>query len=66
MQIDDLSDFFELFRELKLDQDFIKYEEKQYIEKDHVMDSLVKWRRILKNSETDYRDLNTQLKKFGM
>ncbi|CAI2367634.1 unnamed protein product [Moneuplotes crassus] len=64
MKINDLPDFFEIYRELKLDQDFIKYEEKQYVDNEHVMDSLIKWRRILKNSETNYRGISSQLKKL--
>jgi len=62
MQINDLSDFFEMFRELKLDQDFMKYEEKQYLDNPKIMESLTKWRKILKSSDTHFRDVKRKIK----
>jgi len=65
MKINDICDFFEIIRELKLDQDFIEYEEKQYLDNPSVMESLVKWRKILKKSENNYRDLAKRLKRIN-
>ena len=65
MKINDICDFFEIIRELKLDQDFIEYEEKQYLDNPSVMESLVKWRKILKKSENNYRDLSKRLKRIN-
>ena len=57
LRIRDLTEFFYLFKWLKMDQDFIEYEHRKYAENQRIVDLLVEWRTIIKNSDKDYSDI---------
>ena len=44
----DLTEFFDLFKSLKMDQDFIEYENRKYSDNQKIVDILVEWRTIIK------------------
>jgi hypothetical protein len=61
LKIDDLSDFFEIMRQLRMDQDFIEYEDRNYVNSPSIVETLIKWREIIKRSDTDYPDISKHI-----
>ena len=57
LKTQDLSDFFEIIKDLKLDQDFIEYEHRNYVDNPKVIETLTQWRTIIKDSDSMFQDI---------
>lgn len=57
----DLTDFFDAIKSLKMDQDHIEYEERRYVEDPIIVENIIKWRTIIKNSDESYQDIQSYM-----
>jgi hypothetical protein len=61
LRCNDLTDFFEIIKALKMDQDYIEYEDRKYIDDPVIVENVIKWRAIIKNSDDQFPDIEDQI-----
>ena len=57
LKANDLTDFFEIMKDLKMDQDYIEYEDRKYVDDPIIVENIIKWRTIIKIGDTSFPDI---------